>query len=528
MTGFRAAIGRLLTGTRANRSLDLPPGIREEIARENLPFLEQWLQLLRSNPDGIDLDALIEEARQLNWQTKNIERLRIYGFYYRGALDEAHRLAVKYLAEEEFDAAIFSLACFSLYHMGRFEDAYTQLKSADNMRDLLESRPDYSVIAALICSSANQLEEMKQHIDRARKLSPDDPVVACNALDMYLELGDMPGFERVRQEIHQGRYPLDQVGVPFSTVELALDHYRDGFRLMELRYKSSEADLFMNRALFGHPRWQGEPHSGKTLLVSAEQGLGDTIQMARYLPDLAQVWNGRIVFEAPMELQELLQFNYPGVEVVPQQFGVLPTPVFDYWLGMMSLPHLLGTTSKSVPARAGYLNAPPESSDYWTRRVAKLARGRRPKIGLAWSGRPTHRADRRRSIPFIRIAEIIRKISADFFALQIHVPQARPENLIDVSEELVTLADTAALIAEMDLVITVDTSVVHLAGAMGKETWLLLPYRYEWRWGLEGESNHWYDSVKVLRQRKHDDWHGLLDETFGRRLSARLGKQREK
>jgi hypothetical protein len=107
---------------------------------------------------------------------------------------------------------------------------------------------------------------------------------------------------------------------------------------------------------------------------------------------------------------------------------------------------------------------------------------------------------------------------SSLFALQTVIPTHHPAALIDISEELITLADTAALIAELDLVITVDTSIVHLAGALGRPTWLLLPYRYEWRWGLEGERNNWYDSVSVLRQTTRGDWEGLLTDVMGRRL----------
>lgn len=141
---------------------------------------------------------------------------------------------------------------------------------------------------------------------------------------------------------------------------------------------------------------------------------------------------------------------------------------------------------------------------------------------MTWSGSPAHRADRRRSIPFARIVEAIRNIKADFFALQTKLPEIRPANLIDVSDEMVIFSDTAALIEQLDLVITIDTSVVHVAGAIGKETWLLLPYRYEWRWGLEGEKNNWYDSVSVLRQTRGGDWNGLLDEVFQHRLCKRF------
>jgi hypothetical protein len=187
----------------------------------------------------------------------------------------------------------------------------------------------------------------------------------------------------------------------------------------------------------------------------------------------------------------------------------------------MSLPYIFGVKVDNVPLKKGYLHAPPENTLYWQERV-RMIKGKRPLIGLAWSGQPWHRADRRRSIAFDEMMRAIKNIEADFFALQTQVPRIHPANLHNVSEELVTLADTAALIDEMDLIITVDTAPVHLAGALGKETWLLLPFRYEWRWGIEGEENPWYDSVKVLRQAQSGDWASLLDDVFNRQLPTRF------
>jgi len=335
----------------------------------------------------------------------------------------------------------------------------------------------------------------------------------------------MEAFERVRQEFENGQHPIDQAGFALAIVDLAQDNYERGFELLELRYQMTEASRYVNPALFPLRRWQGEPPAGNVLLLSSEQGFGDTVQMARYLPELQQIGFRRLVMEAQPESLTLLQFNFPEIDFVIQKWREVPARAFDCWTGLVSLPHLLKTTTSNVPGQSGYLHVPPENEAYWRARVAELTTGKRLRIGLAWSGFPGHRADRRRSIPFPRMMDAIRDQDVDFFALQTHVPPGFPENLINVSEELVTLSDTAALIAEMDLVIAVDTSVVHLAGAIGKETWLLLPYRYEWRWGLEGEGNHWYDSVKVLRQARRGDWDGLLEDVFGKRLPARASSK---
>ena len=186
----------------------------------------------------------------------------------------------------------------------------------------------------------------------------------------------------------------------------------------------------------------------------------------------------------------------------------------------MSLPFHFNTTATNVPAVDGYLSVPKEQAAYWRTRVHSLAEGAKLRVGLAWSGNPGHRADKRRSMSFELICSLVREHSnIRFFSLQTHVPAGHPVNMVDIADELLTLADTAAVMAEMDLVISVDTSAIHLAGALGYPAWLLLPYRYEWRWGLEGVANAWYSSVRVYRQELHGAWPELLD-TVGEALQS--------
>ena len=415
------------------------------------------------------------------------------------------------------------IAALSLYHLNQYDDAFRLLGAAKGREHLFAERADYFTVVALIAWATNHLAEMKEAIGQARRLAPNDPVVALNALGMYCELGDLDALSSVRQEVISGRYsghPLTEFALAHA--ELAEGDYANGFRLLEVRYGDSQAHRHLNPALAGRPRWRGEDIGGKALLVSAEQGLGDTIMLARFLSCLPAMC-ARVAMEVQPEALSLLQYNFPGIDFLPRRIGKVPDVAFDVWVGSMSLPHLLGTTAETVPETAGYLEVPPESTEYWSSRVGELQPKRRPRIGLAWSGSPAHRSDRRRSIPFSLIADAIRGLEVDFFSLgDTKAPEIRPANLIDVSEELVTLSDTAALIAQLDLVITADTSSVHIAGAIGKETWLLLPYRYEWRWGLEGERNNWYDSVSVLRQTRGMDWGSVLAEAFGRRLRERF------
>jgi tetratricopeptide (TPR) repeat protein len=475
-----------------------------------------------------DLTPLLDAARQASWHERDLVKLETYAYHSCGDSHAVLRRLKLSLGTTDFDPDLFIIAIIALYRLGRFEEAYQNLTDLGDREHLFAGRSDFANTAALICQAANRPTETRRYIDTAWSLAPDDTTVALNAYGIYFGLGDLEAFEQVRETFQQGNHDLELSGFTLANVELAQGHYEEGFRLLEHRYQMQEAHRYLNRALFAIPRWQGERLQDKALLISAEQGLGDTIQMARFLPKLESSSAARLFMESQPETVTLLKFNFPQIEIIIREHGKTPPVKFDLWTGLMSLPHRLGTTANTVPGRSGYLNIPPDNSEYWCARVNTLARQGKPRIGLAWSGEPTHRADRRRSIPFALMMEAIRPIDADFFALQTHVPSDLSEHLINVSDEMITLADTAALIAEMDLIITVDTSIVHLAGAIGKETWLLLPYRYEWRWGLSGERNNWYESVKVLRQPTHGDWDSVLSDVFGHRFTSHVWSKQER
>jgi hypothetical protein len=502
---------------------ELPPEVRGMIETKSPLPLVEWLQSLRNNPSGpATLDLVLATAFEMGWSQADREKLSIFGRYYTGNVRAAATDALKYTTGEQFDPDLSVIALFALYHLGDFEGAYQCLRTLADKKDQFGGRSDYQLSGALICQAANRMNEVKPFIDTARHLAPTDSVVALNAYAMYFELGDLEAFTALNDEFDRGTFPLDQTGFAVATVALAQGDYPRGFQFLEHRYSMAEAHRYLNKGLFPNPRWRGEPLNGKTLLISAEQGLGDTIQLARYLPELGELGAKNILVEVQAEALPLLESNFPSLRFLERKYAEAPSAQFDLWTGTMSLPHLLGTTVANVPRRDGYLRVPHDNRAYWADRVASLARPGKPRIGLAWSGQPSHRADRRRSIPPWKMFERIRAINANFFAVQTEVPDIYPGNLISITDELITLSDTAALIEQMDLVITVDTSVVHIAGAIGKETWLLLPYRYEWRWGLKGEANPWYESVKVIRQTATGDWNSVLADVFDRRLPARF------
>lgn len=512
--------------SRKQEAPSLPETFSQALALKRFGAIQDEVRhLLTANPAAAEFEWLRDEVRRLAWPAPEIAKLEAYGHYYRGALGPAFAQASPFCGGTNgmaFDEDLFILAILCLINNAQYEDAYRLLAVAANHEAILAKRVDYHNIKSAICLACGRLHEAKASLDNARQVDPGDPLTAFNAYALHFELGDMPAFMQLERDIAAGRYGDDGNAFILATCELARDRYAAGFEILERRYDQGDAARHVNPALPAELRWRErglDLPQDATLLITCEQGFGDTIMMARYFPQVWERLGGRLLIETQPEALALLRHNFPAIPFLAREHGKRPTATFDYWIGSMSLPYVCGSEPGMIPWKVGYLTAPPEHRDYWARRVNELSEAGQARIGLAWSGNPAHRSDRRRSIPFTQLAPFLASwADVRFFALQTFVPSPHPAVLVDVAEELVTLADTTALIAEMDLIITVDTSIVHLAGAMGRLTWLLLPHRYEWRWGLEGEGNHWYDSVRVLRQKTHGDWDGLLTEVMGSRL----------
>jgi hypothetical protein len=260
---------------------------------------------------------------------------------------------------------------------------------------------------------------------------------------------------------------------------------------------------------FNEPLWLGdESLAGKRLLLYSEGGLGDTIQFSRYAA-LCAAQGATVILEVQPPLSALLG-NLEGVSRLISRGNALPP--FDYHCPLMSLPLALKTTLDTIPAAAKYLHSDPAKVAQWHTLLGERSR---PRIGLVWSGNPNNPLDPRRSI---RLADWVPHLPAQFqyFCLQKDV-RAEDRATLDSSDlfsfddDLLGFADTAALCNCMDLVISVDTSLLHLSGALGHRTWLLLPFTPDWRWLRDRSDTPWYPSVKLYRQKAAGDWNELFE-----------------
>jgi tetratricopeptide (TPR) repeat protein len=248
------------------------------------------------------------------------------------------------------------------------------------------------------------------------------------------------------------------------------------------------------------PAWNGDDPAGRTILVHAEQGFGDTIQFARYLPLIA-ARGARVVLACDARLVPLLD-TLPGVMAVPVDAA---PPPYDAWIDQMSLPRVFATGPTTIPAAHGYLAADPVRAAAWW---GTLPAGR--KVGVAWAGNPIHSNDCRRSLPADGAAALVATPGISFVSLQLG-PRSGEAGLPGLAARLPDYAETAALVANLDLVVTVDTSVAHLAGALGVPCWVLLPFAPDWRWQLGCDDCAWYASVRLFRQPAPGAWHDVVD-----------------
>jgi len=287
---------------------------------------------------------------------------------------------------------------------------------------------------------------------------------------------------------------------------LTIGDYRHGFEDYEWRWCRTGVATPKNR---GRRLWLGEfPLAGKTILLHAEQGLGDTIQFARYAPLIA-AQGAKVVLEVQPELKSLLS-RLDGVRAVVAR-GEAPPP-FDVHCPLGSLPLARKTELPVVPAQIPYLSAERTHLQKWSARIEKLPR---PRIALAWAGNPAHDNDRNRSIALSTLAPLLAK-PASFISIQRDVRNADAAQLAATTQlthlggALADFNDTAAVLALCDLLITVDTAPAHLAGAMGRPVWVLVPFAPDWRWMLDGKITPWYPSARVFRQSDLADWNAVI------------------
>jgi hypothetical protein len=405
----------------------------------------------------------------------------------------------------EFAPALAGQGKVSL-KLGRLEEAVALLDQALKVDPrLLEVRLDL----ARCHWKRGQWDEAQAVLGPAVEQEPGNPVVTRFLIDIYIRRGMWP-------ELHQEM--LRRANADYSGVELAWELCCVNllFGAMPLGWDQHEArwshpGLTNPRREFPQSLWQGEPLASRTLLLHCEQGFGDTLMFVRYAPLVKQL-GGKVLLLVQPELADLVA-TCPGVDGVFSEEGSLPP--FDVHLPLLSLPHVFRTDLASIPAAIPYLDVPervPNRNALCERLV--LAKGR-TRIAISWAGNPTHARDAQRSIPPEALLPLQALPDVAWYAFQHGVTATPPLPGLDSLAPLLTnFSDSAYALSGMDLVITVDTALAHLAGALGIPTLLLVSYLPDWRWLMGREDSPWYPSLRIYRQTRAGNWDSVIRQVL--------------
>jgi tetratricopeptide (TPR) repeat protein len=392
-----------------------------------------------------------------------------------------------------------------LHSLKRFEEALANYEQA------LALRPDYVEALANRGVTLHELKRFEAALesqDRALAVRPDYAEACVNR---GFTLHELKRFEAALASYDRAlalRPDYAQAHFNEAVCRMLIGDFDRGWQKFEWGWEIEE--LKNAKRTFSQPLWLGSDEiAGKTVLLHGVHGFGDTIQFCRYVPYVAER-GARVILEVQEPLCELMG-TLAGVAQIVSRGE--PLPDFDLHCPLLSLPLAFGTRLATIPAQTPYLRASPEAVMDWN---ARLGPRQRPGIGLAWSGRPEHDNDRNRSMKLSTLLSPLAGCDATYVSLQREVRaddapvlQGRSD-ILHFGEELKSYADTAALIANLDLVISVDTSLAHLAGALAKPVWILLPYIPDWRWLLDRDDSPWYPTARLFRQDETRTWDNIM------------------
>ncbi|SOE99411.1 Glycosyltransferase family 9 (heptosyltransferase) [Burkholderia sp. OK233] len=358
--------------------------------------------------------------------------------------------------------------------------------------------------------AAGRFEETEALL-RPYLASGSGPLVLWRLLAAALRPQGRMAETRAVQEMLVAHAPGDfPTRFDLSETLLLTGEFERGWREYHHRYSLAHTAVIGRKVQL--PRWDGRPIPDRTLLIHDEQGFGDTFQFMRLVPWAKARSGARVILEVNAETMSLARRSQERLgfdEIVVR--GTLPPP-FDLHCEMMSLPMAMGLKLADLPGRIPYLRPDPERVERWRQRLAGLPR---PLVALVWAGRPTHFNDANRSLTLAQLAPLAQP-GVTFLSIQkgpAEAQAARPPagmSLVSLSDEIHDFEDTAAILAIADLLVSVDSSPVHLAGALGRPVWVMLPFVPDWRWLLERTDTPWYPGTRLFRQPSRGDWGGVM------------------
>lgn len=367
----------------------------------------------------------------------------------------------------------------------------------------------HEVALADRCLANGELERARSILENLLRNDPEHPQAHRALAALLIKENNWPGLRR-ELEREFVKYPPDVAEYERSYLSLLFGEMPQGWDLYESRLRIP--GKVTPKRDFVQPRWTGDPFPGQTLLLHFEQGFGDTFMYVRYAP-LVKARGGRVLLLAQRQLADVVA-TCPGIDAVIVEGE--PLPAFDLHLPLPSLPCVFRTDLAAIPADIPYLDVPgrvPHREQLQA--LLALSEGK-TRIGCAWTGNPRHRRDHERSMPCGLLAPLAEIPDVSWFSFQyLPGPKAPLPGLVSLTPILETFSDTAYGLSGMDLVITVDTALAHLAGAMGIPVLLLVHFQPDFRWMLYRDDSPWYPSLRIYRQTSPGDWGGVIHEVLG-------------
>lgn len=424
-----------------------------------------------------------------------------------GKADQALSIFQRAQGIDPSNSTIILYTGAALHELKRFDEAVACYEKAIRITPLMgeaHNNLGNSLIAL------GRFSDAAESFSKAAALLPLSPVPLATRATALQAMGQITEAESdCRQALKTDpTFPAAHWNLALN--QLLQGNYHEGWQEYEWRW--CKPDFTSPLRHNDIPLWDGSPLHGLTILLHAEQGFGDAIQFVRYAP-LVAGYGGNILLECHPELVELFQNIKEITSVVP--FGDR-LPKIDYQAPLLSLPRILGTTLENIPACSS-LVASAKNLAYWEPLIS-CYRGHR--VGIVWSGSSIHRNDSFRSLPLTFFSSLGNHSLAGIALFSLQMGDAKhqlalsplAERVIDLTEQIHSFADTAALIEQLDLIICIDTAVAHLAGTLGKPVWLLLPFAPDWRWLLNRSSSPWYPTMRIFRQKQLGDWSSVIKQ----------------
>ena len=420
-----------------------------------------------------------------------------------GRLEEAADLLDRLIAAAPAFHPAMLQAGMLAHKRGRPSEA---LSFCERAAELAPDNPIYHRNLGELYRVFGRLDEAILHGRRAAALLPDDPLSHYNLGVIQYDRQDIPAAIEAQRRTLALNPAMPSAHFELAEALLLSGQFAEGWEEYEWRFRLPNVPQPLPAG--EQPQWDGQPMPSETLLLIGDQGFGDTIQFARYIPLVAKRCP-KLVVACSAEMFPVIS-QQPGVQAYSERWAEMPA--FAAYCPLSGLPRLFKTDLGNIPAPIPYLNAEPALVEHWRRRLDALSLPGYRRVGLVWAGRPTHGNDFNRSITLKHLAPLVEIERIVFFSLQMGPGQAQiggyygQAPLINLGAEIRDFSDTMAILTLLDRLVSVDTSVAHLAGAMGRPVSMLTPFAPDWRW-LQGRSDTpWYPSVELLRQSAPGDW----------------------